>query len=105
MIRLAKEKIKWAGHVARREERKNTYRPLVGKPERKRPVGRPRRRWVDDIKMYLREIVWSGMDCIGLTQDRDSWRALVSAEMNLRVQYNAGNFISNCTTNDILRRA
>jgi hypothetical protein len=77
--------MRWAGHVARIEEKRNAYRILVGNPERKRPLGRPRRRWVDNIKMDLREIGWDGMDWIDLTQDRDQWRALVRAVMNLRV--------------------
>jgi hypothetical protein len=58
---------------------------LVRKPEGKRPVGRPRRRWIDNIKLELLEIGWSGVDCIGLAQDRYRWRALVNAVMNLRV--------------------
>jgi hypothetical protein len=58
---------------------------LVRKPEGKRPLGRPRRRWVDNIKMDLREVGWDGMDWIDLAQDRDQWRALVNAVMNLRV--------------------
>jgi hypothetical protein len=58
---------------------------LVGKPEGKRPLGRPRRRWEDNIIMDLREIGWGGMDCIDLAQDRDQWRALVNTVMNLRV--------------------
>jgi hypothetical protein len=66
-------------------EKMNAYRILVGDPERKRPLGRPRRRWVGNIKMNLREIGWDGMDWIDLTQDRDQWRALVNAVMNLRV--------------------
>jgi hypothetical protein len=57
----------------------------VGKPEGKRPLGTPRRRWVDNIKMDLREIVWDGMDWIELDQDKDQWRALVNTVMNLRV--------------------
>jgi hypothetical protein len=57
----------------------------VGKPEEKRPLGRPRRRWVDNIKMDLRGIGWYGVDCIDLAQDRDQWRALVNKVMNLRV--------------------
>jgi hypothetical protein len=60
-------------------------RLLVGKPEGKRPLGRPRRRWVDNIKMDLLEIGWGGLDWIGLAQDRDKWRALVNVVMNLRV--------------------
>jgi hypothetical protein len=57
----------------------------VGNPEGKRSLGRPRRRWVDNIKMYLREIGWGGMDCIDLAEDRDRWSALVNTVMNLRV--------------------
>jgi hypothetical protein len=66
-------------------EKRNTYRLLVGKPEGKRPLGRPRRRWVDNIKMDFLEIDWGGVDWIGLAQDRDKWRALVNAVMDLRV--------------------
>jgi hypothetical protein len=66
-------------------EKRNAYRLLVGKPEGKRPLGRPRRRWVDNIKMDPLEIGWGGVEWIGLTQDRDKWRALVNAVMNLRV--------------------
>jgi hypothetical protein len=66
-------------------EKRNAYRILVGKPEEKRPLGRPRRGWVDNIKMDLREIGWDGGDWIDLVQDRDQWRALVNAEMNFRV--------------------
>jgi hypothetical protein len=62
-------------------EKRNVSRILVGKPEGKRPLGRPRRRWVDNIKMGLREIGWDGMDCIDLAQDRDQWRALVNTVM------------------------
>jgi hypothetical protein len=64
---------------------KNAYRILIGKPEGKRPVRRPRRRWVDNIKMDLREIGWDGMDWIDLAQDRDQWRAFVNTAINLRV--------------------
>jgi hypothetical protein len=66
-------------------EKRNAYRILVGNPEGKRPLGRPRRRWVNNIKIYLREIGWAGGDWIDLAQDRDQWRALVRAVMNLRV--------------------
>jgi hypothetical protein len=66
-------------------EKRNAYRLLVGKPEGKRPVGRPRRRWVDNIKLGLGDIGWGGVDWVGLAQDRDRWRALVNAVMNLSV--------------------
>jgi hypothetical protein len=64
---------------------RNVYRLLVGNPEGKRPLGRPKRRWVDNIKIYLGEIGWCGMNWIGLAQDRGRWRALVDAVMNLPV--------------------
>jgi hypothetical protein len=66
-------------------EKRHAYRILVGNPEGKRPLGRPRHRWVDDIKMDLRGIGWDGGDWIYLAQDRDQWRSLVNAVMNLRV--------------------
>jgi hypothetical protein len=66
-------------------EKRNAYRLLVGMPEGKRSLGRPRRRWVNNIKIDLLEIGWGGVDWIGLAQDRDKWRALVNAVMNLRV--------------------
>ena len=72
------------------------YRVLVGKPEGKRPLGRPRRRWVDNIRMDLQEVGCGYMDWIGLALDRDRWRTLVSAVMNLGVPWNAGNFLTNC---------
>jgi hypothetical protein len=73
-------------------EKWNVYRLLVGKPEGKRPLGRPRRRWIDNIKMGLLERGLGGVDRIGLIQDRYRWRALVNAVMNLRVPLNAGNY-------------
>jgi hypothetical protein len=67
------------------EEKRNAYRILVGKPEGKRPLGRPRHRWEDDIRIDLREIGWGGIDWIDLAQDRDQWRAFVNTAMNRRV--------------------
>jgi hypothetical protein len=66
-------------------EKRTVYRILVGQPEGKRPLGRPRRRWEDNIKLDLRDIGWAGMDWIDLAQDRDQWKALVNTVMNLRV--------------------
>ena len=77
--------VKAAGHVARMGEEKGLYRVLVGKPEGKRPLRRPRRRWVDNIRTDLQEVGCGYMDWIGPAQDRDSWRTLVRAVMNLRV--------------------
>ena len=78
-------RMRWAGHVARMVEEREVYRVLVGKPEGKRSLERPRRRWVDNIRMDLQEVGCGYMDWIGLVQDRDRWRTLVSAVMNLRV--------------------
>jgi hypothetical protein len=73
------------GHVARMGEKRNACRILVEKPEGKRPLGRPRHRGEDNIKMDFRQIGWSGTDCTDLAQDRDQWRAFVNTEINLRV--------------------
>jgi hypothetical protein len=72
IIRVIKSrKISWAGHVARMGEKRNAYRLLVGKPEGQRPLGRPRHRWVDNIRMDLGEVEWADVDWIGLAQDRN----------------------------------
>jgi hypothetical protein len=86
IIRIIKlRRMRWVGHVARMGEKRNMYRLLVGKPEGKRPLGRPRYSWIDNIKMDLLEIGLNVVDWIGLAQDRYRWRALVNSIMNLRV--------------------
>jgi hypothetical protein len=86
IIRMIKSRrMRWAGHVARMVAKRNAYRILVGKPEGKRPLGRPRRRWVDSFKIDLGETGWGGMGWIDLAQDRNQWRALVNMVMNLQV--------------------
>jgi hypothetical protein len=85
MRQIKSRRMRWAGHVARMGEGRNVYRVLVGKPEGKRPLERPRRRWEDEIKMDHREIGWGGVEWIQVAQDRDRWRAVVNAVMNLRV--------------------
>jgi hypothetical protein len=82
---IKSRRMRWEGHVARMGEKGNSHRILVGKPEGKRPLGIPRSRWVDNIKVDLREMGWDGVDWIDLDQDRDQWRALVNTVMNLRV--------------------
>jgi hypothetical protein len=77
--------MKWARHVARTWEKRNAYRILVLKSEGKRLLGRTRRRWVENISMDLREIVWDGMDWTDLAQDRYQWRVHMNTVMNLRV--------------------
>jgi hypothetical protein len=86
IIRQVKSRIlRWAGHVARMGEEKNVYRVLKGKPEGKRPLGRPRRRWEDGIRIDLREVGWGSVEWIQLAQDRDRCGSLVNTVMNLRV--------------------
>ena len=86
IVRVVKSRrMRWAGHVPRMGERRGVHRFLVGKPEGKRPLGRPRRRWEDNIKMDLHEVGGGCGDWMDLAQDRDKWRALVSTVMNLRV--------------------
>jgi len=77
--------MRWAGHVARMGEKRGMYRFLLGKLEGRRPLGRPRRRWVDNIRLDLQEVGCGYMDWIGLAQDRDGWRTLVSVVMNFQV--------------------
>jgi hypothetical protein len=85
-IRMIKSRgMRRSGYVARMVEKRNTYRTLMGKPEGKRPLKRPRHRCVDNIKMKLRDIGWGGMDLFYLAQDRDQWRAIVHTVLNLRV--------------------
>ena len=82
---IKSRRMRWAGHVARMGEGKVVYRVLVGKPEGKRSLGRPRRRWEDNMKMNLQEVGFGGMDWIELAQDRDRWRAVMNAVVNLWV--------------------
>ena len=82
---IKSRRMRWAGHVARMGEEKEVYRVLLGKPEGRIPLGRPRRRWVDNNRMDLQDVGCKYMDWVGLDQDRDGWRTLVSAVMNLRV--------------------
>jgi hypothetical protein len=86
IIRIIKSRrMKWEGYVARKGEKRNAYRLLVKKPEGKRPLGRPRRRWVANIRMDLGEVGWGDVDWIGLDKDRNRWRAVVNSVLNLRV--------------------
>jgi hypothetical protein len=86
IIRIIKSmRMIWAGHIARMGFKRNAYKLLVRKPEGKRPLEGPRRRWVDSIRLDLGEVGWSDVDWIGLAQDRNRWRALVNSELNLRV--------------------
>ena len=82
---IKSRRMRWAGHVAHMGEERGVYRVLVWKPEGKRPLVRPRHRWVDNIRMHLQEVGCGYMGWIGLAQDRDVWRTLVSAVMNLQV--------------------
>jgi len=91
---IKSRRMRWAGHIARAVERRGVYSVLVGKPEEKRPLGSPRHRWDDNIKMHLQEVECGGMDWIDQVQDSDRWLALVNAVMNLRFPYNVGNFLT-----------
>jgi hypothetical protein len=83
--KIKSRRMRWAEHVARMREKRNAYRLLVGKPDGKRPLRRPRHRLLDDIRMDLVLVAWDDVDWTGLVQDRDKWRALVNAIMNLRL--------------------
>jgi hypothetical protein len=82
---IKSRRMRWAGHVALMGERRDVYRVLVGKLEGERPLGRPGHRWEDNIKMNIQEVGCGAMDWIELARDRDRWRALLNAAMNLRV--------------------
>ena len=84
--------------MARMEEGRGVHKVLVGKPERKRPLGRPRGRWEDNIKMDLQEMGRGYGDWMELAENRDRWRAFMSTVMNFRVPLNAGNFLISCKT-------
>jgi hypothetical protein len=86
IIRIIKpRRMRWAGHIARMGEKRNAYRLLLGKPDGRRLLGRPRRRWLDNIRKDLVEVGWGDVNWIGLAQDRGRWRALVNSVLNLRV--------------------
>ena len=92
IVRVIKSRrMRWTGHIARTVQKRGLYRVLVGKTEGKRPLGRRRCRWEDNIEIYLQEVGCGGMDWIDLNQDRDSWRPLVNTVTNLRVSWLAEN--------------
>jgi hypothetical protein len=85
IMQIKSRRMRWARHVARKGEKRNVYRGLMGKPEGNRPLDRPKRRWEDGIRMDFREIGWGSVDWFQLAQHRYRWRALVNTAMNLRV--------------------
>jgi ribosome biogenesis protein Tsr3 len=98
--KIKSRRMGWAGHVARMGEKRNAYR-LLGKPEGKRPLGRPRRRLVDNMRIFLVDVGWCDVDRIGVAQDKDRWRALVNSVLNLRDPYNVGKLSSVLTARDL----
>jgi len=105
ILRVTKSRrMRWVRHVARMGEERGVYRILVGKPEGKRLVRRPRRRWEDNIKMDFQEVGCGVLDWIEMAQDRDRWRALVNTVKNLRFPKNAGNFLTSCKSISFSRR-
>jgi len=99
IVRVVKSRrMRWAGHVARMGEGRGVHRVLVGKPEGRIPLGRPRRRWEDNIKTDVQEVGGGCADWMELAQNRERWRALVSTVMNFRVPQNAENFLTSCRT-------
>ena len=105
IVRVIKSRrMRRAGHVTRMGEERGVYRVLVGKSEGRRRLGRSRHTWVDNIRMDIQE-VWCGyVDWIGVAQDRDRWRTLVTAVMNLQVPWNVGNFLTRCKPVSCSRR-
>jgi hypothetical protein len=99
IIIIKSRRMRWVG------EKRNVYRLLVGKSDRKSPLGRPRHRFVNNIRMDLGEVGWGGVDWIGLAQDRNRWRALVNLVLNLQVPSNAGNLSSGLTTGGLSSNA
>jgi hypothetical protein len=102
---ILSRRIRWAGHVARMGIKGMHVGYWWESQKEKKPLGKPRRRWVDDIKMDIRERGWGGMDWIHLAQDRDQWRVLVNTVMNLRFPKKFDKFLSSCTTDGFSRRA
>jgi hypothetical protein len=106
IIRIIKSRRRrWVGHVAQMGEKRNTYRLLVREPERKGLLGRPRCRWVDNIRMDLGEVGWGDVNWIGLAKDRNRWRALVNLVLNLRVPQNVRKLSSGLTSGGLFHSA
>jgi hypothetical protein len=102
IIRIIKSSMmRLAGHVAQMRVKRNAYGLLAEKPEGKRPLGRPRRRWVYNIRMDLLELGWGDIDRTGLARDRNRWRAIVNSVLKLRVPLNAGKLLSGYATGDL----